>query len=156
MVLIPTLEDRVENILCWTINFRLLLFFKNIANLCGTKNIPINSLCDIAHCIISVGSVFRKKSNIINVSVCGLISRDEGWSVNMVLINEVNEILKYQCNINGFTFIFQHHVKLTNSITMTLIQAILAILHLALLRMFLPSTDMISCKPQFRQFVLLF
>ena len=36
-----------------------------------------------------------------------LVPRDECWSVNRVLINEVNEILKYQCNINGFAFIFQ-------------------------------------------------
>ena len=35
--------------------------------------------------------------------------RDESWSVNRGLVNEVNEILKYQCNINGFTFIFQDH-----------------------------------------------
>ena len=35
------------------------------------------------------------KSNSINVSVYGLISLDEGWSVNRVLINEVDEILKY-------------------------------------------------------------
>ena len=34
--------------------------------------------------------------------------------------------------------------------------AILAILHLGLLKMFLPSTDMILCKTQFHRFVLLF
>ena len=44
-----------------------------------------------------------------NVSICGLILHDECWSVNRVLINEVNEILKHQCNINGFAFIFQDH-----------------------------------------------
>ena len=51
----------------------------------------------------------QKKSSGINVSICGLIPRDEGWSVSRVLINEVNEILKHQCNINGFAFIFQDH-----------------------------------------------
>ena len=64
---------------------------------------------DIADCIISIGSIFQKKSSGIDVSVCGLIPRDESCSVNRELINEVNEILKYQCNINGFTFIFQDH-----------------------------------------------
>ena len=43
------------------------------------------------------------------VSICSLIPRDECWSVNTVLINKVNEILKHQCNINGFAFIFQDH-----------------------------------------------
>ena len=44
----------------------------------------------------------------MSVSVV-LITRDECWSVNGILINEVNEILKCQCNINGFTFISQDH-----------------------------------------------
>ena len=73
---------------------------------CGTNNIPIDTPRDIADCIISIGSIFQKKSSGIEVSVCGLIPRDESWSVKMGLINEVNEILKYQCNISGFTFIF--------------------------------------------------
>ena len=42
-----------------------------------------------------------KKSYSINVSICCLIPRDECWSVNWVLINEVDGTLKYQCNING-------------------------------------------------------
>ena len=50
----------------------------------------------------------RKITNC-NVSVCGLIPRDEGWSVNRVLIKEVKKILKHQCNINGFAYIFQDH-----------------------------------------------
>ena len=60
-------------------------------------------------CIISIGSIFQKKSSGIDVSVCGLIPRHEPWSVNRELRNEVNEILKYQFKINGFTFIFQDH-----------------------------------------------
>ena len=59
--------------------------------------------------ITTIGSIFQKKSSGINVSVCRLIPLDECWSVNRVLINKVNEILKYQCNINGFAFIFQDH-----------------------------------------------
>ena len=81
---------------------------KNII-LCRTNNIPIGATCDIADCIISIASIFRKKSSGINVSVCGLILHDERWSVNRVIINEVNEILKHQCSINGFAFIFQDH-----------------------------------------------
>ena len=82
---------------------------KNVVNLCATNNIPIDTPRDIADCIISIGSIFQKKCSGIDVSVCGLISRDRSWSVSKGLINEVNEILKYQCNINGFTFIFQDH-----------------------------------------------
>ena len=81
---------------------------KNVI-LCGTNNIPIDSPRDIADCIISIASIFQKKSSGINVSACCLILPDECWSVNSVLINEVNEILNHQCNINGFDFIFQDH-----------------------------------------------
>ena len=82
---------------------------KNVVILCRTNNIPLDTPQDIADCIISIGSIFQKKSSGINVSICGLIQSDECWLVNRVLINEVNEILKYQCNINGFAFIFQDH-----------------------------------------------
>ena len=81
---------------------------KNVI-LCGTNNISIDSPCDIADCIISIASIFQKKSSGINVTACCLILPDECWSVNSVLINEVNETWKHQCNINGFAFIFQDH-----------------------------------------------
>ena len=101
--------DHVENVLWWTINLPLTSSVKNVVILCGTNNIQFDTSRDIADCIISIASIFQKKSSVINVSVCGLIPHDECWSVNRVIINEVNEILKHQCNINGFAFIFQDH-----------------------------------------------
>ena len=98
--------DRVENALWRVIDLPLPSSVKNVVILCGTNNIPIDTPHEIADCIISIGSISQKKSSGIDVSVCGLIPRDECWSVNRVLVNEVNEILKYLCNINGFTFIF--------------------------------------------------
>ena len=112
--------DHVEDVLWWAINLPLPLSVKNVVILCrtnNTNNIIIVTPHDIANCIISIGSLFQNKSSGINVSVCGLIPVDECWLVNRIysfflnriLINEVNEILKYKCNINGFTFIFQVH-----------------------------------------------
>ena len=102
-------RDRVENVLWRAIDLPLPSSVKNVVILCGTSNTPINTPRDIADCIISIASIFQKKSSGINVSVCGLIPRDECWSVNSVTIHEVNEILKHQCNINGLAFIFQDH-----------------------------------------------
>ena len=82
---------------------------KNVVILCRTNNVSIDTPSDIANCIISIGSILQKESCGINVSICGLIPRHEGWLVNRALINKVNEILKYQCNINGFALIFQDH-----------------------------------------------
>ena len=101
--------DLVENVLWRAIDLPLPSFVKNVVILCGTNNISIDTPRDIADCIISIGSILLKKSSGINVIICSLILRDEGWSVNRVLVNEVNEILKHQCNINGFAFIFQNH-----------------------------------------------
>ena len=67
------------------------------------KNVLYSSR-DISDCTIGLGSIFRKKSYCINASVCALVPRDECRSVNRVSKNQVNEILKYQCNINGFGF----------------------------------------------------
>ena len=68
------------------------------------KNVDTPS--DIADCIISMRTIFQKKFSGINVTLCDLILRGECRSVRRVLINKVNEILKYLCNINGFSFIF--------------------------------------------------
>ena len=100
-------EDQVENFLWRAVNLPLPSSVKNIVILCRINKIPIDTSRDTADCIVSIGSTFRKKSDNINVSVRGLIPRDEVWSVNSVVINEVNEILKYQCNINSVAFIFE-------------------------------------------------
>ena len=73
--------DRVENVLWRAIDLPLPSFVENAVILCGTNNIPIDTPRDIADCIISIGSIFQKKSSGIDVSVC-VILRDESWSVN--------------------------------------------------------------------------
>ena len=80
--------DHVKNLLWWAIDLPLPLSTKNVAILCGT-NIPIDTPCDIADCIIRITSIFQKKSSGFSVNVCGLIPHDECWSVNRVLINEM-------------------------------------------------------------------
>ena len=52
---------------------------------------------------------FRRKSNTVNIIKCGLIPRDECWSINRLFISRVNDILKYECHKNGFVFIVQDH-----------------------------------------------
>ena len=45
----------------------------------------------------------------MNIIICGLIRRDECWSINRLLINRVNDILKHECHKNGFVFIVKDH-----------------------------------------------
>ena len=82
--------DRIKNVLWRAINLPLPSSIKSIVILWGTNNIPLDTPRDIADWIISIGSIFRKKSNDINVSVCGLIPHDEWWLVNRIVTNEVN------------------------------------------------------------------
>ena len=82
---------------------------RNIVVQCGNNNISTDSPRDIAHCIVDLGTIFRRKSNTANIIIRGLIPRDECWSINRLLINRVNDILKYECHKNGFVFIVQDH-----------------------------------------------
>ena len=69
--------DCIENVLLQTIDLPLQSSVKSVVILCRANNIPINTPYDIADCIISIASIFLKKSSGINVSVCGLIPLDE-------------------------------------------------------------------------------
>ena len=101
--------DRVENGLWRAISLPLPSSVRNVVVQCGTNNISTDSPRDIADCIVDVGTIFWRKSNTVNIIICGLIPRDECWSVNRLLINKVNNILKYECHKNGFVFIVQDH-----------------------------------------------
>ena len=101
--------DHVESVLWWTISLPLPLSVRNIVVQCRTNNILTDSPHDIADSIIHVGTIFRRKSNMVNIIICGLIPRDECSSINRLLINRVNDILKYECHKNGFVFIVQDH-----------------------------------------------
>ena len=94
----------VENVLWEAIHQ-----FTAIIVQCGTNNISTDSPRDIADCIVNVDTIFRRKSNTVNIIICGLIPRDECWSVNRLLINKANDILNYECHKNGFVFIVQDH-----------------------------------------------
>ena len=99
--------DRVENVLWRAISLPLPSSVRNMVVQCGTNNIPTDSTRDIADCIVDVGTIFRRKSNMVNTIIWGLIPHDEWWSINRLLINRVNDVLKYECHKNGFVFIVQ-------------------------------------------------
>ena len=71
--------DRVANVLWRAISLSLLSSVPNIAVQCGTNNIWTDSPRGIADCLVDVGIIFRRKSNMVNIIICGLIPRDECW-----------------------------------------------------------------------------
>ena len=101
--------DRIENVLWRAISLPPPSSVRNIVVQSGTSIISTDSLRDIADCIVDVGTIFRRKSNTVNIIICGLTPRDECWSVNRLLINKVNGILKYECFKNCFVFMVHDH-----------------------------------------------
>ena len=58
-----TAGDRVENVFWRAISLPLPSSVRNIVVQFGTNNISTDSRCDIADCIVDVGTIFRRKSN---------------------------------------------------------------------------------------------
>ena len=69
---------------------------KNVIILCGTNNVCTGFPYDIAQCLIDIGVCFRDRSSKITI----FISRDECYSVNRMLIKEIN-------TLHSFNFIEQ-------------------------------------------------
>ena len=84
-------------------NFPPSLSVKNIIVMCGINNIQHDSVEDITGGMIDISSQLRRIYKNSNV-VCGLLPRDESWSV---YINELNEYFRHKCNFIGVTFIDQ-------------------------------------------------
>ena len=46
----------------------------------------------------------RKKYNNLKIIICGLLPRDKSWSVNSIIIKEINLSLNYKYLSNNFPF----------------------------------------------------
>ena len=62
---------------------------------------------DIVQGLIAIGSVFKYQSSNPNIFVCGILHRNECFSVKRLIINEVNDLLKSKCLVKKFHFINQ-------------------------------------------------
>ena len=104
--------DRVENVLWRATDISFLPSLKNVVILCGTNNINhINkhSPYDIVQGFIAIGSVFKNQSSNPNTFICGILPCDESFSINRLIINEVNDLLKSKCLVKSFHFINQNN-----------------------------------------------
>ena len=57
---------------------------------------------------MEIAVTLRRKYNFLNIVFCGLLPRDENWSVNRIYIKEINDYLSDKCNLNGVNFIKQN------------------------------------------------
>ena len=96
--------DRLENVLWRARDILPLLSLKNVVIVCGTNDINKDIPYDIAQGLIAIGSVFKNQSSNPNIFICEILSRDESFSVNRLIINEVNDILKSKCLVKRNLF----------------------------------------------------
>ena len=90
--------DRVENVFWRAINLPKMPYLEHVIILCGRNNINKDSPFDIAECLIEIGKCFKERSCNIKIVISGILPRDECWSVNRIIISEINDILDDKCS----------------------------------------------------------
>ena len=81
--------DRIQHVLWRALNLPVSPNLKNVVVLCGTNNLK-----KIADSILEIARSFEINFSCVNVIICGILPRDDSWSVNRVSIKKVNQILK--------------------------------------------------------------
>ena len=109
---------RAKNVLWRVFNLPELSYLKNVIILCGTNNICIDSRYDISQCLIDISVCFRNRSPKVKIFISGILPRDECYSVNRILIKEINIILKCKCTFHRFNFIKQEQGWTDNNDTL--------------------------------------
>ena len=97
--------DRLQDVLWRTLNVPASQNIKNVVVLCGTNNLLLDSPKDIADGILEIARSFEINYTCVNVIICGILPRDDSWSVNRVYIKKVNQILKLKCCESSYTFV---------------------------------------------------
>ena len=91
--------DRIQHVFWRALNLPVFSDLKMIYNLL------LVSPKDIADGILKIARSFKTNYSCINVVICGILPRDDSWSVNLVSIKEVNQILKLKCYESSHTFV---------------------------------------------------
>ena len=68
--------------------------------------------------MIAIGSSFKNRFNNPNIFICGLLPRNECFSINKVITDEINDLLSFKCSVNNFHFIDQSNRWTLNNDTL--------------------------------------
>ena len=98
-------RDRVQNVLRWAQNLRVISSRKNVVILYGINYLFQESPEQVADSIIEIAETFQSSYNSINNPIGGILPSDTSWSINRVLIEEVNGILKAKYSNSFFIYI---------------------------------------------------
>ena len=106
--------DRIQNVLWRNNNLPLSPSFQNAVILYAINNKQRDSSEDIADVILKIALTLRRKYNHLSIVACGLLPRDENWSVNRTYIKEVIDFLSYKCDLDGVNYIKSNDWTLHN------------------------------------------
>ena len=98
-------RDRVQNVLRWAQNLRVISSRKNVVILYGINYLFQESPEQVADSIIEIVETFQSSYNSINNPIGGILPSDASWSINQGLIEEVNGILKAKYSNSFFIYI---------------------------------------------------
>ena len=79
-------SDRTQHILWRALNLRVYFQIERKAISCGTNNLLLDLAKDIADGILKIARSFKTNYNYVNVRTCGILPRDNSWSINRVSI----------------------------------------------------------------------
>ena len=99
--------DRIENVLWRSTNLAIPSSVSKVVVICSTNNLLDDTSYDIADGITDIGLSFTKNRPRLKKFICGLLPRDQSWSVNRLYVKEINDKLKLQCIKHQFTYIDQ-------------------------------------------------
>ena len=97
------------NVFWRAINFPRMPYLEHAIILCATDNINKDSPFDIGECLIEIGRYFKERSRTIKIVISGILPRDECWSVNRIIISEINDKMADIWSLCGFYFIDQKY-----------------------------------------------
>ena len=80
--------DKNQHVLWRALNLPVFSNLKNVVALCGTINLLLDSPKDIAYGILEMARSFKTNYSCVNVIICGILPRDDSWSVNRVSIKK--------------------------------------------------------------------
>ena len=78
---------------------------QTVVIICVTNNINRNPPYDICHGFIAISSILKKLSNNPNIFICGMLPCGEFFSVSILIISEIINLLKFKCFVTNFHYI---------------------------------------------------
>ena len=90
-------RGKVENLLWRAENLEFPPAIRQIVILCGTNNIESNTANDIANGLLCSALTVKKRNNVTNVCITGLLPRDFRKTHMRNNIKEVNELIRVKC-----------------------------------------------------------